>query len=63
MPIRDKTDFPRHVDYIQYNPAKHGLTHSPLDWPYSSFGRYMKNGVYALDWGSNLMRFEGIGHK
>ena len=37
--IRDETDFARHVDYIHYNPIKHGLSRSPLDWPYSSFGR------------------------
>ena len=49
--IRDETDFSRHVDYIHYNPVKHGLAQSPLDWPYSSFGRYLKAGVYASGWG------------
>jgi len=29
--IRDETDFARHVDYIHYNPGKHGLARSPLD--------------------------------
>ena len=43
--IRDETDFARHVDYIHYNPVKHGLARSPLDWPYSSFGRYVKAGA------------------
>jgi putative transposase len=61
--IRDETDFARHVDYIHYNPVKHGLARSPLDWPYSSFGRYVKAGVYAPDWGSDSMCFEGIGHE
>ena len=61
--IRDETDFARHVDYIHYNPVKHGLTRSPSAWPYSSFGRYVKAGVYALDWGSDSRIFEGIGHE
>jgi len=61
--IRDETDFSRHVDYIHYNPVKHGLAQSPLDWPYSSFGRYVKAGVYASGWGSDSMCFEGVGHE
>ena len=52
--IRDETDFARHVDYIHYNPVKHGLARSPLDWPYSSFGRYVKAGVYASDFGARF---------
>jgi len=39
------------------------LAQSPLDWPYSSFGRFVKAGVYALDWGRDSMCFEGIGHE
>ncbi len=50
--IRDETDFERHVDYIHYNPVKHGLVASPKDWPYSSFHRYVRRGVLAEDWGS-----------
>ena len=61
--IRDETDFARHVDYIHYNPVKHGLARSPLDWPYSSFSRYVEAGVYAPDWGSAALDFEGIGHE
>ena len=61
--IRDETDFARHVDYIHYNPVKHGLARSPLDWPYSSFNRYVKAGVYASDWGGDSMCFDGIGHE
>lgn len=61
--IRDETDFARHMDYIHYNPVKHGLAQSPAAWPYSSFGRYVKAGVYALDWGHGSMCFEGVGHE
>lgn len=61
--IRDETDFARHADYIHYNPVKHGLARSPGEWPYSSFGRYVTAGVYALDWGSDSMSVEGVGHE
>lgn len=41
----------RHVDYIHYNPVKHGYATSAVQWPYSSFGRFVKNGMYPPDWG------------
>jgi putative transposase len=37
--IRDEADFERHVDYVHYNPGKHGLAPRVKDWPYSSFLR------------------------
>ncbi len=49
--IQNEKDFQNHVDYIHYNPVKHGLAKSPKDWPYSSFHRYVKDGIYPLDWG------------
>lgn len=49
--IRDETDFIRHVDYIHYNPVKHGLCQQVAQWPHSTFHRYAAQGVYALDWG------------
>jgi putative transposase len=33
--IRDENDFERHVDYIHYNPVKHGYIHQASEWPYS----------------------------
>ena len=39
--IRDDRDFERHVDYIHYNPVKHGYVPHARDWPYSSFHRYL----------------------
>jgi len=50
--IRDEGDFRRHVDYIHYNPVKHGVADSPGEWPHSSFHRYVKEGVYERDWGA-----------
>ena len=48
--IRDERDYARHVDYIHYNPVKHGLVKCVKDWPHSTFHRYLKNGVYAETW-------------
>jgi putative transposase len=49
--IRDQEDFNRHVDYIHWNPVKHGHIRRAADWPYSTFHRYVANGVYPEDWG------------
>ena len=35
--IRDEGDYERHVDYLHYNPVKHGHVTRVADWPYSSF--------------------------
>jgi putative transposase len=49
--IRDEADLSRHLDYIHYNPVKHGLVESVRDWPYSTFHRHVKQGTYPADWG------------
>jgi putative transposase len=51
--IRDERDFERHADYIHYNPVKHGLVNRVADWEYSTFHRYVRNGVYADSWCSD----------
>ena len=57
--IRNEVNFVRYVEYIHYNPVKHGLVRSPCDWPYSSFHRYVKQGVYDSDWGAGVeMKFD-----
>ena len=48
--IRDDDDLQRHVDYIHFNPVKHGLVSRVQDWPYSSFHRFVQRGWLALDW-------------
>lgn len=50
--IRDETDFERHMDYIHYNPVRHGHVIRPLDWQWSSFHRYVRNGWYEHHWGA-----------
>jgi putative transposase len=49
--IRDDCDFSRHVNYIHFNPAKHGLVANPADWPHASLHRFIRDGVVAPDWG------------
>ncbi|MBN1211986.1 MAG: transposase [candidate division Zixibacteria bacterium] len=51
--IRDQRDMNRHIDYIHYNPVKHGMVKSPFAWPESSIHGYFKNGYYSHDWGIN----------
>jgi putative transposase len=51
--IRDETDFENHADYIHYNPVKHGHVSRPIDWPWSSFERWVTAGVYPTDWGAS----------
>ena len=49
--IRDERDFERHMDYVHFNPVRHGHAVSAAAWPYSTFHRYVREGVYAADWG------------
>lgn len=50
--LRDEADWQRHMDYIHFNPAKHGHVRRAADWPYSSFHRYVKLGAYPREWGA-----------
>jgi putative transposase len=49
--IRDEDDYERHVDYIHYNPVKHGWVMRAAEWPYSSFHRHVREGKMQEDWG------------
>jgi putative transposase len=48
--IRDDSDYAAHIDYIHFNPVKHGLVESPADWSFSSFRRCMAAGLYPTEW-------------
>ncbi len=56
--IRDEQDYCQHVDYIHYNPVKHGYAQQVRDWKYSSFHRAVSCGIYPYNWGG-----EGINEK
>jgi len=56
--IRDDRDLARHVDYVHFNPVKHGLAQSVRDWPYSSFHRYVREGLLPNDWAGDVSENE-----
>jgi putative transposase len=57
--IRDDDDRQAHVDYIHYNPVKHGLVERAADWPYSSIHRFVRMGWLDTDWGIQTSTFQG----
>jgi putative transposase len=60
--IENEEDLEEHLDYVHYNPIKHGLVERVIDWPYSSFARYVKAGIYDKDWvGGDVGRLELLG--
>ena len=52
--IRDEADFQAHVDYVHINPLKHGYVDRVRDWPFSTFHRLCRDGVYAVDWAGGM---------
>ncbi len=52
--IRDEDDLHRLIDYIHFNPLKHGYVSRVVDWPWSTFHRYMHLGYYESEWGANF---------
>ena len=41
--IRGEEDLKRHIDYIHFNPVKHGHAAEPFDWQYSSVRRFCES--------------------
>lgn len=60
--IRDEEDFIRHAEYMHFNLVKQGNVQRAMEWPYSTFHRFVQAGIYAADWsgGANL---EGAGYE
>jgi putative transposase len=48
--IRDHDDFNHHLNYIHYNPVKHGLVRCPHEWAASSFSRWVAQDAYEENW-------------
>lgn len=48
--ITSQEELNNHIDYIHYNPVKHGYVERVKDWEYSSFHRFVKNGFYDENW-------------
>ena len=52
--IRDEKDFVHHIEYIHFNPVKHGLVNCVQDWPYSTFHTYVEKGLLPCDWAGGI---------
>jgi putative transposase len=52
--IRNDDDLSRHIDYIHFNPVKHGYVSRACDWRHSSFHRDVAGGLLPLDWGGEV---------
>ena len=52
--IRDDQDMNAHMDYIHFNPVKHGLVSQVKNWQWSSFHQYVRSGFYSIDWGEGV---------
>jgi putative transposase len=48
--IRDERDWEGHLNYVHYNPVKHGYVNCPHGWEWSTFGKWVERGVYEKDW-------------
>jgi putative transposase len=57
--IRDDGDLERHVDYIHFNPVKHGYVSKVGDWPHSTFHRYVARGLLPPDWAGDVREATG----
>ena len=61
--IRDDGDYAAHMDYIHFNPVKHGLAKHPAAWPYSSFLRCVARGVYPEGWAIDDSGLTAVGER
>jgi putative transposase len=48
--IRDDADDARHMDYVHFNPVRHGLVDHVADWRFSTFHRCVARGLYPAEW-------------
>ena len=44
--IRNEKDLHKHIDYIHYNPVKHGIVTAVENWPWSTYHRFVREGFY-----------------
>ncbi len=56
--IRDDNDLRQHTDYIHINPLKHGYVTRVKAWPYSTFHRDVREGIYPEDWAGEIEDFD-----
>ena len=59
--IRDEADLVGHLNYLHYNPVKHGLVRCPHKQEFSSFWWFVGEGMCGEDWGCGVVDFVGRG--
>lgn len=57
--IRDEYDFEQHVNYIHYNPVKHGLVNRPIDWRHSSIHKFIAEKQLPKNWACDGLCIDG----
>ena len=50
--ICSQDELNNHINYIHYNPVKHGYVRNVKDWEHSSFHKFVKGKFYDINWGS-----------
>jgi putative transposase len=48
--IRDEDDLHNHLNYIHYNPVKHGYVDDPMLWKLSSYAKFFESGDSLEHW-------------
>jgi len=62
--IRNEADYKAHIDYIHFNPVKHGLVGAPAEWKHSTFHKCVQEGMYTIEWGATGdLPFADIGNE
>ena len=54
--IRDPESLARRIDYLHFNPVKHGYVMRVVDWPYSSFHTFVARGLLPMDWAGDMQQ-------
>ncbi len=53
--LRNERDYDVHMDYVHFNPVKHGCLTRAGDWPYTTLPRLIKAGVYPTGWTRSIV--------
>jgi putative transposase len=61
--VIDTEDLQRHMDYVHFNPVKHGYAKRAADWPYSSIHRHIRQGWMPDDWAADVNMSAEVGER
>lgn len=52
--VTDADDLALRLDAMHYEPVHYGFVNKPEQWPYSSYGAWVAQGLYPAAWGWSL---------